>query len=125
MNKTILPPKKLKYKNVWRINFKVNVMDIREIVAEKIRAMNDRARYRDFYDFVIINKSLPINLNEIISLVKIKEIRKPISPANILNNWQIAKIDKQNENLAIHFSKDLSIKQIESSISKLNFPSIK
>lgn len=40
---------------------KVRVMDIREITAEKIRAMSDRIRYRDFYDFAMILKKLAIN----------------------------------------------------------------
>ena len=47
----ILPPLKLDYKNIYGVKTKVRVMDIREIAAEKIRAMNDRARYRDYYDY--------------------------------------------------------------------------
>ncbi len=32
-------------------------MDIREMCAEKIRAANERARYRDFYDlYMIMNR---------------------------------------------------------------------
>lgn len=30
------------------------VMDIREMCAEKIRAANERARYRDFYDLYML-----------------------------------------------------------------------
>src|SRR4030043_1159452 len=45
----VLPAHDLKYRNVWGIETKVRVMDIKEICAEKIRAANDRIRYRDFY----------------------------------------------------------------------------
>jgi predicted nucleotidyltransferase component of viral defense system len=41
----LLPPKLMKYNNVWGLDFKVRVMDAREICAEKIRAMSDRARH--------------------------------------------------------------------------------
>lgn len=47
----VLPAKEMEYKNVWGLDVKVKVMDIKEICAEKIRAMSDRSRYRDFYDF--------------------------------------------------------------------------
>ena len=50
LQNVLLPPRSMKYNNVWGLDFDVNVMDIREIGAEKIRAMSDRARYRDFYD---------------------------------------------------------------------------
>lgn len=42
------------YHNAFGVKTKVRVMDIREIAAEKMRAMNDRVRYRDFYDFTMI-----------------------------------------------------------------------
>jgi len=87
----ILPNIILCYKNCYNIKIKVSVIDIREIAAEKIRAMSERIRYRDFYDFVMIAKKLSINFNEILDLVREKEIRFPISKNNILNNWNLAK----------------------------------
>ena len=63
LQNVVLPPIEMDYQNVFGVKTKVRVMDIREIAAEKIRAMNDRARYRDFFDFVIISnklKKLPI-----------------------------------------------------------------
>ena len=125
LQNVVLPPQKIKYRNVWGLDFQINVMDIREIVAEKIRAMNDRVRYRDFYDFAMINKKLSINLKEVIDLVKQKEIRKPISPKNIKSNWQLAKHEKQNEFQSIYFSEELNNNEITSYLSKLNFAEIK
>jgi len=125
LQNVILPPKKIKYENVWGLDFQVNVMDIREVCAEKIRAMNDRIRYRDFYDFSMINKKLSINSKEVIDLVKQKEIRKSISLKNIKNNWQLAKNDKQNESRSIYFSEKLDDNEIDNYLSKLDFTEIK
>ena len=55
----------MQYNNVWGLDFEVLVMDIREICAEKIRAMSDRARYRDFYDlFLMAEKYHPNMLDD-------------------------------------------------------------
>lgn len=121
LQNVILPPVKMDYHNKYGIKTKIMVMDIREIVAEKIRAMNDRVRYRDFYDFTMINKKLSINLKEIIDLVEQKEIRKTISPKNIKSNWQLAKLDKQNDYQSIYFSEELPNAEIEQYLSKLDF----
>lgn len=125
LQNVVLPPQKIKYRNVWGLDFQVNVMDIREIVAEKIRAINDRVRYRDFYDFAMINKKLSINLKGVVKLVKQKKIRKPISPKNIKSNWQLAKSDNQNDLQSIYFSEKLDNNEIDSYLSKLNFVEIK
>ncbi|MFH1744583.1 MAG: nucleotidyl transferase AbiEii/AbiGii toxin family protein [bacterium] len=120
----VLPPLDLEYKNIWGVRTKARVMDIKEIVAEKIRAMNDRIRYRDFYDFTMILLKFKIDLKEILQLVKKKEVRKNISPNNILNNWKIAKEDKINESLAIYFTEELSDEQIMNELQRLNFVEI-
>lgn len=99
-------------------------MDIREIVAEKIRAMSDRARYRDYYDFVMIIKKLKIEIEEIIELVKQKEVRKIISTNNILNNWEVAKIDKQEDLQNIYYTEEIKDEEIEEELFKLKFKPI-
>lgn len=119
-----LPAGRKKYENVWDLDFKVNVMDIREICAEKIRAMNDRVRYRDFYDFSMILKKFSLDLNEVINIVRKKEVRKSISPKNIKNNWKVARGDKQNDFRSIYFSKNLDEKEINNYLSMLKFEEI-
>ncbi|KUK66550.1 MAG: hypothetical protein XD85_0149 [Parcubacteria bacterium 34_609] len=99
-------------------------MDIREIVAEKIRAMSDRARYRDYYNFVMIIKKLKIEIEEIIELVKQKEVRKIISVNNILNNWEVAKIDKQEDLQNIYYTEEIKDEEIEEELFKLKFKPI-
>ncbi|NLZ97161.1 MAG: nucleotidyl transferase AbiEii/AbiGii toxin family protein, partial [Candidatus Magasanikbacteria bacterium] len=42
LQNVVLPPVEKNYHNFYGINTKVRVMDIREIMAEKIRAMSDR-----------------------------------------------------------------------------------
>jgi predicted nucleotidyltransferase component of viral defense system len=124
LQNVILPPVEMDYHNEFGIKTKVRVMDLREITAEKIRAMNDRVRYRDFYDFVMICLKLSIDLEEVLELVKKKEVRKPISRHNILSNWQLARQDKTNEKLAIHYTEELSDEQIDSQIRRLQFEAI-
>lgn len=115
----VLPAKDLEYKNVWRVDTKVKVMDIREIVAEKIRATSDRARYRDFYDLFQILKNHKLNLEEIVKLIKQKEIRKTINKKSILSNWAIAKQDKSGEVQRIYYSREASDEKIEGMLASL------
>ncbi|MBU1246193.1 MAG: nucleotidyl transferase AbiEii/AbiGii toxin family protein [Patescibacteria group bacterium] len=117
----VLPPLELDYKNVYGVKTKVRIMDIREITAEKIRAMNDRARYRDYYDFVMIMQKLDVDINEVLNLVKQKEIRKTISKMNILNNWKVAKQEKQKDLLNVYFTEELKNETIFSELNKLDF----
>ncbi|NCB21133.1 MAG: nucleotidyl transferase AbiEii/AbiGii toxin family protein [Clostridia bacterium] len=124
LQNVILAPIEMNYQNIYGVKTKVRVMDIREITAEKIRAMSDRARYRDYYDFVMILKKLKINLKEVLDLVSKKEIRETISTKSILNNWQIAKQDKQADQQTIYYTEHLSDETIESGLNKLNFKDI-
>lgn len=124
LQNVILPSLEMNYENIFGVKTKVRVMDIREITAEKIRAMSDRARYRDYYDFVMIMKKIPIDINEVLGLVKQKEIRKTISIENILNNWEIAKLDKQEDLQTIYFIEELSDEEIKGELDKLSFDSI-
>lgn len=124
LQNVVLPPIEMDYQNVFGVKTKVRVMDIREIAAEKIRAMNDRARYRDFFDFVIISNKLKINLKEMLDLVRQKEIRKTISQDNILNNWGVAKLDRQEDLQTIYLTKELSDGEIENALNELHFDPI-
>jgi predicted nucleotidyltransferase component of viral defense system len=119
LQNVILPPQVLKYQNVWGVDFTVSVMDIREICAEKIRAMSDRARYRDFYDMYLILDAHEIDLIEVIELVKQKEVRKPITKANIQQNWKIVLTQKETEMGQIYYSRKVEDSAIEEMIQSL------
>lgn len=124
LQNVLLPPQPLVYHNVWGVNFTVAVMDIKEICAEKIRAMSDRARYRDFYDIYLLLEKYRLDLNEIVSYVKQKEIRQPITKASILTNWQVIATEKEQEMGRIYYSKQVENSQIEALIKNLPFDSI-
>jgi len=115
----VLPSQTLSYNNAWNIKTKVKVMDAREICAEKIRAASDRARYRDFYDLVLLLNKFKFDLQEIKNLINQKEIRKPITHASIVRNWNIAKEEKRQEIGSIYYSGDVSDSAIEMMIQKL------
>lgn len=119
----VLPVKDLEYKNVWRVATKVRTMDIREIAAEKIRAMSDRARYRDFYDLRQIFQNFSLDLPEVIGLVKQKEMRQPISQASILANWAVAKQEQIRVGQNIYYSAatdDAAIAHMIRRLEKIN-----
>jgi predicted nucleotidyltransferase component of viral defense system len=120
----VLPPKEMKYHNEYNVEAKVMVMDIKEIAAEKIRAMSDRVRYRDFYDFSMIVKKIKPDLDEVIELVKVKEVRKPIGPKTILSNWELAKEDKNNELQSIYYSEELSDEEVTDYLKEFKFEEI-
>ena len=56
----LLPPVRMNYNNYYKVPVSVQAMNILEICAEKLRAINERARYRDFYDltFVVRNHTM-------------------------------------------------------------------
>lgn len=119
LQNVLLPPQTFKYHNVWGVDFTVSVMDIKEICAEKIRAMSDRARYRDFYDMFLILDKYPIDLGEIVRLVRQKEIRQPITKANIEQNWKIVLTQKEQEMGQIYYSRKVEDSVIEEIIENL------
>ena len=66
LQNVLLPVQVFPYRNAWGVEFPVRVMDIREICAEKIRAMSGRARYRDFYDLSLILESHPLKKSPVL-----------------------------------------------------------
>ena len=121
----VLPAKEMEYKNAWGVRTMVKIMDIKEICAEKIRAMSDRARYRDFYDLFLVLRDFKLDIKAIIGLIKQKEIRRPITKASILANWETAKKEKEKEVARIYYSKAVSDSDIEKMIDSFGINEIK
>jgi len=63
----LLESKWCSYNNFYRLDIDVNLMDIKEISAEKIRTLNERARARDLYD--LDRKSTRLNKESIKEMV--------------------------------------------------------
>lgn len=116
-----LPTRTLPYKNVWGVDAQVNVMDIREICAEKIRAMNDRLRYRDFFDFYLIMEHIKPDIHEVLDLVRKKEVRKVIAKENILDHWGTAKAERQKELAVVYYDGAVEDAAIEAVLRLLEF----
>lgn len=115
----ILPAKTLSYRNAWRVNTKVNVMDAREICAEKIRATSERARYRDFYDLFLLLEKFKFDLQEIKDLISQKEIRKPITNHAIAASWLVARKERTQELGRIYYAGGVSDSDVEVMIEKI------
>ncbi|MFH1902373.1 MAG: nucleotidyl transferase AbiEii/AbiGii toxin family protein, partial [Candidatus Omnitrophota bacterium] len=88
--KVLLEPKIMEYRNYYGVKFSCSVMDESEIFAEKIRTLNDRARPRDPYDLVILQKKLGLKLNEGLALLAKKEMFKPLNKESIAENLRIS-----------------------------------
>jgi predicted nucleotidyltransferase component of viral defense system len=119
LQNVLLPVQEIPYRTAWGIDFPVRVMDIREICAEKLRAMSDRARYRDFFDVYLILKTYKLDLQEILGYLRQKEIRKPITKASIFQNWKMTTEQKETEKKAIYFSKPIEDLLIEEMLHSL------
>lgn len=125
LQNVLLSAQTMKYNNVWGVDFAVRVMDIKEIAAEKIRAMSDRARYRDFYDLFLILEKYQLNLDEIVGYVRQKEIRQPITKLNIKNNWAVIGTQKAMEMNQIYYLRQINDQEIEALVESLPFVEIK
>lgn len=121
----VLPGVKKKYKNVWKVNSTALIMDKREICAEKIRAVSQRARYRDFYDLFFLINELKINYKEAVELLRKKEIRTPVMVENIKKNWSIAKEQMKRDLSSIYCKEKISNEDIKSILDQINFLPIK
>ncbi len=102
-----LKPVKMNYRNVWGMEFKVNVMDPIEICAEKIRACNDRFRYRDYYDLYMMVNVYGVNISEAIKIIPRKEVRKRIDKNNILRNLSYALKEVSTKADTVYYKKEV------------------
>lgn len=124
LQNVVLPTLMRTYANVWNVPVTVPTMDIREICAEKIRATSTRIRYRDFYDLYLIKDSYGIDLSDVVQLIQQKEIRAPISPQAMANNWKVAQKEAADDLRSIHCTRKVSDDEIASMLSQLDFPAI-
>ena len=98
------------------------LMDVREICAEKIRAVAQRARYRDFYDLYFLINELDIDFEDALRLLKQKEIRTPVISTNIWNNWSVAKEQSERDLGSIYCTEELANREIESFLQEVLRP---
>ncbi len=117
-----LKPINQKYRNVWGLNFSVSVMDPIEICAEKIRACNDRFRYRDFYDLYMMVNEYGTDIKKSIKIIPKKEIRKDISKENIIRNLGYALEEVSKKADTVYYKKEIDSEKLNNFFMKLNIP---
>ena len=120
----LLPGKTINYENAWGVKATPQVMDQREICAEKLRAASQRARYRDFYDLYFLINELKIDEDEVINLLRKKEIRTPITKENMVKNWSIAREQQTDDLGSIYCKKTVADRSIDNMIDSLDFDEI-
>ena len=113
------PPVTMFYNNYYRVPVYVQAMAINEICAEKFRAINERARYRDFYDITLVINTHSIKPEEIVSITNKKELRKPLSKSSIMENYEIAFEAIKSGAESIFYKEKLSEGIIKDTIQKL------
>ena len=78
--------------------------------AEKLRAVSQRARYRDFYDLYFLIERLKIDYKKALDVLTKKEIRSPVIAGNIAKNWSIAEEQKEGDLGGIYCSEEIANK---------------
>lgn len=112
--KVLLEPKTMEYKNYYGVKFSCLVMDKNEIFAEKILALNDRARPRDPYDLVLLQKELGLKLEEGLALLAKKEMFRPLDKNNIAENLRISKDRFEEEMEELYYRVPVTKEEIQS-----------
>lgn len=104
----ILPAEKADYRNVYGVPVNVSAMAIKEICAEKVRAVNERARYRDFYDLAMVMNNNGFDPKEILEILQKKELRKPLSRDSVLENLEIAEEARKSGAESLYYREEIS-----------------
>lgn len=112
----ILPVEKANYRNTYNVGVTVPVMAKKEICAEKVRAINERARYRDFYDLALVMKGSGFKPEEIVEILKKKELRKPLSKDSILDNLEIAEEAKRSGAESLYYREEINVEEIHENL---------
>jgi len=115
----VLPAQQLNYHNIYNIDLKVLGMDLSEICAEKIRAINERARYRDFYDLAMAFRNSSLELSYVINILKKKGLRKPLKRQFILENLNIAQEAKNKGLENLYYREEITRDEIDQMLYRL------
>lgn len=111
--KVLLEPKIMEYRNYYGLKLSCPVMDKREIFAEKIRTLNDRARPRDPYDLVILKKKFGLKIKDGLSLLAKKELYKPLDKERIAENLRISQERFEDEMKELYYREPVGKEEIK------------
>lgn len=117
--KLILPAGNMSYKNIFGVPITVQAMALEEICAEKIRAINERVRYRDFYDLAMVLRNTAVDQKAILKILAQKEQRKPFSRDTISANLETAEESRIAMTENLYYREEIGIAEIEKTIGEL------
>lgn len=120
--KVLLGPKAMEYRNYYGVKLSCLVMDKSEVFAEKIRALNDRARPRDPYDLVILKKKFGLKIKDGLALLAKKELHEPLDKERITENLRISQERFEDEMKELYYREPVSkeeIKKLADEISEM------
>jgi predicted nucleotidyltransferase component of viral defense system len=124
LQNVVLPAVERTYTSVWDLPIRIPVMDIREICAEKLRAASQRSRYRDFYDLFLIFEAFPLDRDEILALMRRKEVRLPITVEGIRTSWKWAVKEFEGGVDMVHISRSIPHEEMEAFLETIQFEPI-
>ena len=111
--KVLLEPKMMEYRNYYGVKLSCPVMDKNEIFAEKIRTLNDRARPRDPYDLVILQKKLGLKIDDGLALIAKKEMFRPLNKESIAENLRISQERFEDEMEELYYREPVTKEEIQ------------
>jgi predicted nucleotidyltransferase component of viral defense system len=117
----VLQPLELDYDNEWGVGIMARIMDVHEVFAEKIRASCERARYRDFYDLVLLYRRYKLSIRDAESLIRKKEIRHPVGRKYALEQFGKAVAEMEDEKQRVYYSAQINGDEIKEFINLLDF----
>lgn len=106
-------PRMTGYRNFYGIELACLVMDIREIAAEKIRTLLERARPRDPYDLIILKKKNGIKMKDALALLRKKELHQPLDKKRIEENLAISLERFDEEMKELYYREPIKKEEIE------------
>lgn len=118
--KVLLEPKKMEYRNYYGVKLSCPVMDKSEIFAEKIRALNDRARPRDSYDLVLLKKKFGLKIKDGLTLLAKKELHKSLDKARIAENLRISQERFEDEMNELYYREPVSKEEIKKLVDEIS-----
>jgi predicted nucleotidyltransferase component of viral defense system len=106
--RVILKPKQLTYRNFYGVRLTCPVMDEREIFAEKIRTLSDRARPRDPYDLVLLKRKFGLSIQDGLALLSKKEMYQPIDKSRVAENLRICEERFEDEMAELYYREPIT-----------------
>jgi len=115
----ILAARPIAYQNLYGVVVEVLGMELVEICAEKVRAVNERARFREFYDLTMALRKTEVEPVKVKAILKNKELRKDLDPQRILDNLEIAHDARNSGSENLLYREELAEDEIRDALNRI------